>query len=82
MLVRQINPVHLSGLTQALYVMRALVEGKTVYQIVDEFQGDRQLVGIWTSFLIENQWIERTKAGGFAATKEGREWFHKIGGGE
>ena len=61
MQVGNVNPADLRGLKQALYVLQSLEQGKTADQIVDRFGGDRQLVAIWTSFLIHNQWIKKVE---------------------
>ena len=76
--VDKVNPVDLRGLKQAVYVLQSLEQGKTADQIVDKFKGDRQLVEIWTNFLIHNHWIERTNAGGFSATGRGKDWVDRT----
>lgn len=84
MLVGNINPVHLKGLRQALFVLGSLEQGKGSHEIADNFDGDKQLVEIWTNFLIHNHWIEKIEvdAGGarYLVTDKGRDWLHRIEG--
>jgi hypothetical protein len=58
--------------------LQSLDLGKTADQIVDKFQGDRQQVEIWTNFLIQIQWVERTNEGGYSATQRGKDWADRI----
>ncbi len=81
MLIGNINPVNLRGLKQALFVLQSLEQGKTADQIVDRFDGDRQLVEIWTNFLVHNQWIKLEVNNGIAryvATNKGIEWLNRL----
>ena len=73
-----INPINLRGLKQALFVLHSLAEGKTTDQIVDTFDGDTQLVEIWTNFLIHNGWIDRTESGEFIHTEKGKAWQERF----
>lgn len=84
MLIGNINPVNLRGLKQALFVLRNLEQGKDVKEVAETFDGDVQLVEIWTNFLIHNHWIEKIEvdAGGarYLVTDKGRDWLQRIGG--
>lgn len=77
MLVDNINPVNLRGLKQALFVLQSLEKGMTSEQISEQFDGDTQLVEIWTNFLIHNHWILYNDSG-YAISEKGREWLHRI----
>lgn len=77
-----INPVNLKGLNQALFVLQSLEQGKGADQIVEEFDGDLQLVEIWTNFLIHNHWIEKIMVDSgnytYLVTDKGREWSKRV----
>lgn len=73
-----INPVNLKGLRQALFVLQSLENGMNADRIAEEFQGDIQLVEIWTCFLLHNGWIEKTNEGKFSATDKGKEWRTRL----
>lgn len=47
----------LSALNQALYILKFISEGRSRREIVDEFDGDEQLVLIWIDFLNEHGWL-------------------------
>jgi hypothetical protein len=67
-----INPLKLSGLQQAEYVLNCMIEGQSREATVTKFEGDEQLVQMWTLFVVHNHWIERNKAGTIALTEKGR----------
>lgn len=79
-----INPVNLRGLKQALYVLECLVQGKEREQIAMHFDGDLQLVELWSSFLIHNHWIEKAEDdennSRYLVTDNGRDWLHRVDG--
>ena len=47
----------LSALKQALYILKCVSEGRTRRDIIEEFDGDEQLVSIWINFLDEHGWL-------------------------
>jgi hypothetical protein len=48
------DPAHnLSHLRQASYILKCISEGRTRKEIVEEFDGDEQLVLIWINYLME-----------------------------
>ena len=47
----------LSALEQALYVLKCISEGRSRKDVVEEFDGDEQLVSIWIGFLNEHGWL-------------------------
>jgi DNA-binding PadR family transcriptional regulator len=77
------RPSRLSGSKQIEYILKRLTEGKTISQILDDFDGDIQLVEIWTSFLVENRLIkredERTSRKRYAVTEDGWIWLVNTG---
>ena len=58
--------------------MRRLEEGQNNDQIIQEFDGDSQLVEIWTNFLVHNHWIKNNELGERTATEKGRLWIRKY----
>jgi hypothetical protein len=71
------NPLGLSGLRQAVYILECLEKGETEEQIVERFEGDEQLVKMWTLFLFHNRWIEHPD-GRWETTGKGREWISRY----
>ncbi|HEY1248607.1 MAG TPA: hypothetical protein VGE97_06450 [Nitrososphaera sp.] len=67
-----INPLKLSGLHQAEYVLNCMIEGQSNESTVNKFEGDEQLVQMWTLFVVHNHWVERNKYGAIALTEKGR----------
>jgi hypothetical protein len=47
----------LSALKQALFILKCISEGQSKKDIVEEFDGDEQLVSIWLNFLNEHGWL-------------------------
>lgn len=74
------NPSNLKGLSQAIYVLECLEQGKTEQEIIGEFDGDKQLVKIWTAFLLHTYGYkkEMSELEGdeqrWAVTGKGKEW--------
>jgi hypothetical protein len=55
---RVLDPAHtLSPLRQAYYILKCISEGRTREEIVEEFDGDQQLVLIWIKYLIERSYL-------------------------
>ena len=44
-----VSPSKLSALRQTVYIMKCLIEGQYLEQIVDKFERDKQLVDLWMS---------------------------------
>lgn len=78
MLVESANPLYLRGLKQALYILHRLEGGQDNDQIIQEFDGDSQLVEIWTNFLVHNHWIKNNELGEMTVTEKGRLWIRKY----
>jgi len=72
-----VNPVSLSGLTQALFVMEGVVKGHTEDQMAVVFHDDKHLVSMWILFLEDNHWIEQG-LNGWAVTPTGQMWSKNI----
>jgi hypothetical protein len=54
---RVLDPAHsLSPLRQASYILEYISEGRTRKEIVEEFDGDEQLVLIWIKYLMERNY--------------------------
>jgi hypothetical protein len=52
------DPAHnLSHLRQASYILQCISEGRTRKEIVEEFDGDEQLVLIWINYLMERNYL-------------------------
>lgn len=58
--------------------MHRLEEGQDDDQIIKEFEGDSQLVEIWTNFLVHNHWIKNNELGEMTVTEKGRLWIRKY----
>lgn len=67
-----INPLKLSGLHQAEYVLNCMIEGQSRETTINKFEGDEQLVQMWILFVVHNHWIEKNKVGALALTEKGR----------
>jgi hypothetical protein len=52
-------------------------DGLSGSEIIDLFQGDKQLVEIWKAFLIHNRWMEHPD-GKWIITDKGKEWIMKY----
>jgi hypothetical protein len=79
LLVESVNPLYLRGLKQALYILHSLEKGQDNDQIIQEFDGDSQLVAIWTNFLLHNHWIKKNELGEMTVTEKGRLCIRKYG---
>ena len=66
----------MSGLTQAIYILKALEDGKSETEIVELFGGDKQIVDIWMNFLVHNHWMEHPN-GKWQVTPKGKEWIER-----
>ena len=51
--------IKLSPLQQSLYVLDALEKGMTKDQIVQSFDGDKELVSVWMDFIKSMNWLEK-----------------------
>ena len=52
----------LSPLRQASYILKCISEGQAIEEIVEEFDGDQQLVSIWINYLIERHYLNTAAA--------------------
>lgn len=69
----------LGGLKKAMYVMQCLEAGQTRKQIVRALNGDEDLLDVWTSFLLQYDWIEQqNESGEWSVTAKGKSWYEKI----
>jgi len=57
--------------------MRCLESGQCKSEVIVEFEGDKQLVDMWMSFLLHNKWMEKT-IDEWVVTEKGREWKSKY----
>ena len=76
----QQQPTKLSGLRQAIYIMRCLDNGEYFEQIVQKFDWDEQLVRLWMSFLLHNKCIQNPVDHKWLVTEKGKRWIEKYGG--
>ena len=52
------EPAHnLSHLRQASHILKCISEGRNRKEIVEEFDGDEQLVLIWINYLMERNYL-------------------------
>jgi len=58
--------------------MKCLSAGQYPEQIVDKFDGDKQLVDLWMSFLIHNKCIQNPVDHRWIVTEKGKEWMKKY----
>jgi hypothetical protein len=56
--------------------LNGLKSGQTVQEIIGDFEGDKQLVEMWISFLFHNHWMEKDDSKWQVSTK-GREWAER-----
>lgn len=62
-----------------MYVMQCLEAGQTRKQIVRALNGDEDLLDVWTSFLLQYDWIEQqNESGEWSVTAKGKSWYEKI----
>jgi hypothetical protein len=59
------------ALKQALCILKCISEGRSTRDIVEEFDGDEQLVLIWIDFLKEHGWLVEGSSK-LTATENGR----------
>jgi hypothetical protein len=71
------EPVRLSGLKQAAFVMKCLTRGQRMGEITMAFGGDEQLVDMWILFLKHNHWMECSN-GRWSLTPKGAMWSKNI----
>ena len=65
--------MNLRGLKQTLYFLSSLEQGNDIKEIAEMFDGDIQLVEMWTNFLIRNRWIQKNAIDICAMTDHGRD---------
>jgi hypothetical protein len=74
--ILQVNPIEFVGLKQAAYISRCLVNGQSKEEIARAFDGDVQLVNMWTLFVEHNHWINSLD-GRWSFTTKGQRWIGK-----
>ena len=72
-----IKPAPLSGLRQAAFVMECLVRNYDRKEIVRMLDGDDQVCQMWESFLLHNNWLQKTEEG-YAMTPKGAGWNKQV----
>jgi hypothetical protein len=74
-----VDPSHLHGLEQAIYILEELCGGKEKSVVIGEMHGDKQLVDMWTNFLLHNYWITFDGlAREWVLTDKGKRWIKQI----
>jgi DNA-binding IclR family transcriptional regulator len=74
-LTDSVRPRALRGLDQALFILEHLCEGELEDKIVQEFEGDKQLVQLWLNFLKHNHWVKYDIAEcQWTMTERSKEW--------
>ncbi|MGA9149526.1 MAG: hypothetical protein WBZ36_03030 [Candidatus Nitrosopolaris sp.] len=69
------DPAHnLSHLRQASYILKCISEGRTTKEIVEEFDGDEQLVLIWINYLMERNYLNSVSV----VTNEGHAFLRNL----
>ena len=69
------DPAHsLSRLRQASYILKCVSEGRTRKEIVEEFDGDEQLVLIWINYLMERNYLNTVSV----VTNEGYAFLRNL----
>lgn len=69
------DPAHnLSHLRQASYILNCISEGRTRKEIVEEFDGDEQLVLIWINYLMERNYLNSVSV----VTNEGYAFLRNL----
>lgn len=71
-----LDPIRLTGLKQATYVMQCLTKGQSEQQIANTMGDDKQLVKMWAFFLTHNHWMIREGEGWFTTAK-GADWSRR-----
>ena len=74
---KNVNPLQLTGLKQAIFVLKCMEDGMKESENVELFQGDKQLVDIWKNFLIHNEWINQADSK-WEVTDKGKEAMGKY----
>ena len=70
-----LNPAHrISRLRQAFYVLKCISDGRTGKEIVEEFDGDEQLVSIWINYLKERHYLNNVSV----VTNEGYAFLKNL----
>jgi hypothetical protein len=75
------DPLKLSGLGQATYIMKGISESEPLEKIIKKFEEDEQLVKLWMSFLLRNKCIQKpTGDHRWLVTDNGIQWIEKYQG--
>ena len=67
----------MTGLRQAVYVLECLEKGQSQQEIVDKFEGDKQLVDLWIAFLNGNGWMDKPD-GKYMDANKGKMWIQRL----
>jgi hypothetical protein len=62
----------LHGLQQPAYILECLQQGLTENQIIQLFDGDRQLVRMWLCFILHNHWANQQSIHDWLPTEKGQ----------
>lgn len=68
---KSVDPNRLSGLTQACYILKCVDQGQNEAQITTSLGGDLQLVKMWLSFLLHNNWMQKNESDELKITDKG-----------
>ena len=60
---KKISPLEFTGIRQAVFVLSCMQNGMSESEIAELFEGDRQLVKLWRSFIIHNKWVNQSPNG-------------------
>ena len=75
----KIAPSKLRGLMQAVYVAESLCIRFTPAEIAEQFNGDKQLVDMWVSFVRHNHWVKYdSRTNRWAMTAKGQSQAYDI----
>lgn len=72
------KPPGLAGLKAAAFIAKSLSNAKDMDWIAAQFNGDGQLVDMWTSFIYHNNWVRLDVEGKWSLTDKGKSWVNKM----
>jgi hypothetical protein len=73
------SPSQFRGLHQAVFVLEQLCKGHSRDKVIEDLNGDQQLVDMWMNFLIHNQWVIRDiHSEEWVLTEKGKRWIYQI----
>jgi hypothetical protein len=71
------EPCMLRGLDAAAYILESLARGETIPEIASRFNGDVELVKMWTSFLKHNHWMHVDNLGNIVVTEKASAYLQR-----